>query len=174
MVQTTSMALATPELSSKRRKLSAKPNKSRLYNSDLLSFRNWPRGDFSCDPMKYVTDPGKLHRIITEQICEVETQTIVFEQFHSSLGNFKHDLQRDSGSEGGYDSNIAGHYGNIVDGGGSLTTNDLGFKGQDVGSNYSTIGGSNWNNSTSPQSVKSAEDAAKAARNATTANNSTS
>jgi hypothetical protein len=113
-------------------------------------------------------------RIITEQICEVETQTIVFEQFHSSLGNFKHDLQRDSGSEGGYDSNIAGHYGNIVDGGGSLTTNDLGFKGQDVGSNYSTIGGSNWNNSTSPQSVKSAEDAAKAARNATTANNSTS
>jgi len=36
-------------------------------------------------------------RIITEQICEVETQTIVFEQFHSSLGGFSSDLRRSSG-----------------------------------------------------------------------------
>lgn len=36
-------------------------------------------------------------RIISEQICEVETQTVVFQQFHASLGLFQGDLRHFSG-----------------------------------------------------------------------------
>jgi hypothetical protein len=38
----------------------------------------------------------RYFRIITEQICETETQTIVFEQYYASLGGFSHDLTRNS------------------------------------------------------------------------------
>jgi hypothetical protein len=102
-------------------------------------------------------------RVITEQICEVETQTVVFEQFHASLGNFKRDLRRYSGYQVGYDRNIVSHFSNICDSTGSLTTNDLGFSGSDVGSNVCVVGGSNWQDSSSPISVGSAYDAAQGA-----------
>jgi len=95
-------------------------------------------------------------RIITEQICEVETQTIVFEQFHSSLGGFSHDLRRNSGHQVGYDSNIASHFGSIVGSDGSISSNDLGFSGHDVGSQTVVVGGSNWNDQTSPATVNDA------------------
>ncbi|KAF8073722.1 hypothetical protein FPV67DRAFT_1479018 [Lyophyllum atratum] len=95
-------------------------------------------------------------RIITEQICEVETQTIVFEQFHSSLGSFSHDLRRTSGHQVGYDSNIASHFGNIVQSDGSLSTDDWGFSGQDIGSHTVVATGSNWVDFTSPASVSNA------------------
>ncbi|PPR04101.1 hypothetical protein CVT24_010674 [Panaeolus cyanescens] len=102
-------------------------------------------------------------RIITEQICEVETQTIVFEQFHASLGSFSSDLRRHSGHQVGYDRSIAGHFGDIVSSDGSLSTNDFGFSGHDLGSNYAIVGGSNWNDATSPASVGSAFSAARGA-----------
>jgi len=95
-------------------------------------------------------------RIITEQICEVETQTIVFEQFHSSLGGFSSDLRRSSGHQVGYDQGITSHFGSIVGSDGSLSSNDLGFSGHDVGSQTVVVGGSNWNDATSPASVGSA------------------
>jgi len=102
-------------------------------------------------------------KIITEQICEVETQTIVFEQFHSSLGGFSHDLSRSSGHQVGYDQGITSHFGSIVGSDGSVSSNDLGFSGHDVGSQTVVVGGSNWNDATSPASVSSAYNAAHGA-----------
>ncbi|KAG6909122.1 hypothetical protein DXG01_001874 [Tephrocybe rancida] len=99
-------------------------------------------------------------RIITEQICDVETQVIVFEQHHSSLGGFSHDLRHNSGHQVGYDSNIASHFGSIVNSDGSLSNNDWGFTGNDVGSHTVIQTGSNWVDSSSPSSVSNAYNAA--------------
>ncbi|KAF9483506.1 hypothetical protein BDN70DRAFT_786285, partial [Pholiota conissans] len=103
-------------------------------------------------------------RIITEQICEVETQTIVFEQFSSSMSSFSSDLRRQSSRGVGYDSSIASHFGSIVDSSsGDLSTSDLGFSGHDVGNNYVSPSGSNWNWGSSPASVGAAFSAAQSA-----------
>jgi hypothetical protein len=102
-------------------------------------------------------------RIITEQICEVETQTIVFEQFHSSISSFSSDLTRYSGRSVGYDSGISGHYSALVSSDGSLSNNDLGFSGHDLGRRYVKVQGSNWNWESSPASVSAAYSAAKSA-----------
>lgn len=102
-------------------------------------------------------------RIITEQICEVETQTVVFEQFYASLGGFSRDLRRYSSYQPGYDYNIAGYYGDIVGSDGSLSTNDLGFSGYDIGNNSVIPSGDNWDASSSPASVGSAYDLARSA-----------
>jgi hypothetical protein len=102
-------------------------------------------------------------RIITEQICEVETQTIVFHQFHSSLSLFSHDLRRTSGHHVGYDSKIASHFSDICASDNSLTNHDFGFTGHDLGSSTVVVGGSNWNDATSHSSVGSAYCAARSA-----------
>ncbi|KAK0500475.1 hypothetical protein EDD18DRAFT_830155 [Armillaria luteobubalina] len=108
-------------------------------------------------------------RIITEQICEVETQTIVLEQFSSSISSFGSDMLRQSGKQVGFDSNIAGKISQLVNADGSLSTSDLGFSGQDVGSNTVVPAGSNWNDTTSPASVQSALAAAQKAAGSVTA-----
>lgn len=100
-------------------------------------------------------------RIITEQICDVQTQTVVFEQFHSGLGAFKGDLRHISGHKVGYDSAIAGHYGSLFEGDGSFTTNDLGFSGQDIGAHTVLVSGSNWDDATSFSSVNDIYGAAR-------------
>jgi hypothetical protein len=103
-------------------------------------------------------------RIITEQICDVETQTIVFEQYHASLGGFSRDLRHHhSGHRVGYDTYISGYYGRIVGSDGSLTYDDYGFNGNEVGSHYDYVDGSNWNNDTSYVSVGDAYGLAKSA-----------
>jgi len=102
-------------------------------------------------------------KIITEQICEVETQTIVFQQYYASLGGFSHDLTRSSGRSVGYDNSVASHYGDFYNSDGSLSTYDFGFSGSDVGSNYYVPSNSNWNSNSSPSSVGSAYQAAQAA-----------
>jgi len=102
-------------------------------------------------------------RIITEQVCEVETQTVVFEQFHASLGLFSSDLRRTSDRHVGFDSGIASHFSSIVESDNSLSVNDFGFSGHDLGSNYVFPTGSNWDASTSPASVGAAYSAARAA-----------
>jgi len=102
-------------------------------------------------------------RIITEQICEVETQTVVFEQFHASLGNFRHDLSRSSGHQVGYDQNIASHFGSICNADGSLSSDSLDFSGQDLGSQTVVPIGSNWDDTRSPSSCSAAFDAAQSA-----------
>ncbi|KAF9475647.1 hypothetical protein BDN70DRAFT_228337 [Pholiota conissans] len=102
-------------------------------------------------------------RIITEQICEVETQTVVFEQFHASLGLFSSDLRRTSGRHVGFDSGITSHFSSIEASDSSLSTDDFGFTGHDLGSNYIVPSGSNWNPESSPASVGAAFSAAKSA-----------
>jgi len=99
-------------------------------------------------------------RIITEQVCEVETQTIVFEQFYSSLGGFSHDLRRQSGNAVGYDSGISSHYSSIVNSDGSLSSNDMGFSGSDIGGQTIVPSGNNWNDGSSPVSVGDAYNSA--------------
>ncbi|GLB38348.1 hypothetical protein LshimejAT787_0502130 [Lyophyllum shimeji] len=100
-------------------------------------------------------------KIITETVCEVETQTIVFEQFHSGLGSFSHDLRRLSGHQVGYDSNIVSHFSNMVNSDGSLNLDNWGFNGQDVGGHTVVVSGNNWVNSSSPVSVSNAYNAAR-------------
>ncbi|KDQ32489.1 hypothetical protein PLEOSDRAFT_1073060 [Pleurotus ostreatus PC15] len=102
-------------------------------------------------------------RIITEQICEVETQTIVFQQFHASFGAFNHDLRRISGHRVGFDSRIANHFSELVDERGLISTHDFGFSGLDVGKHTVVVGGHNWDDFRSPYTVELAH---RAARNA--------
>ncbi|KAF7351252.1 Amidohydro-rel domain-containing protein [Mycena sanguinolenta] len=101
-------------------------------------------------------------KIITEQICEVETQTVVFQQYYASLGGFSSDLTRNSGRHVGYDSSIVSHYGDFYNSDGSLSNYDFGFSGSDIGSNY-CVPSNNWNSNTSPSSVGSAYQAAQVA-----------
>jgi len=103
-------------------------------------------------------------KIITEQICEVETQTIVFNQYYSSLGGFKYDLGRTSGRAAGYDGSIASHYQDIYNSDGSLSNDDMGFSGSSIGANYYTPS-SNWVDGTSPASVGNAYQVSQAATN---------
>lgn len=102
-------------------------------------------------------------RIITEQICEVETQTIVFQQFSASINSFSSDLSRQSGRSVGYDSGISSHYGDLISSNGSLSNYDLGFSGHDLGRRYIKVKGSNWNWKSSPASVGAAYSAAQSA-----------
>ncbi|KAL0959737.1 hypothetical protein HGRIS_011428 [Hohenbuehelia grisea] len=96
-------------------------------------------------------------RIITETICEVETQTVVFQQFHASFGHFGSDLRRKSGHRVGYDSRIVSHFGEIInEEDSSISTHDFGFSGSDVGSHTVIVGGHNWDDRFSPFSVESA------------------
>lgn len=106
-------------------------------------------------------------RIITEQICEVETQTIVLAQFSSSMGAFQNDIGRQSGKQVGYDSNIAGMISNLTNSDGSLSTSDLGFNGTSVGNNTIVPSGNNWNNTQGPAAVQMALSAAQSAANTT-------
>ncbi|KAJ3517938.1 hypothetical protein NLJ89_g186 [Agrocybe chaxingu] len=102
-------------------------------------------------------------RIITEQVCEVETQTIVFQQFYASLHGFSRDLRRFSGRQVGYDAGIANHFGSIISSDGSLTSNNFGFSGHDLGKSYVIPAGNNWDNVRSFGSVGSAYRAARSA-----------
>ncbi|KAJ4477162.1 hypothetical protein J3R30DRAFT_3657678 [Lentinula aciculospora] len=106
-------------------------------------------------------------RIIIEQICEVETQTIVLEQFSSGLTIFQKDISRTTTKQVGYDKNVASLIGNITNSDGSLSSSDLGFNGTSVGSNTVVPTGSNWNNTQGPDAVQKALSAAQAAANST-------
>jgi len=97
-----------------------------------------------------------VKKVVTEQICEVEVQTVVYTQFVSGMHDFSSDLTRKSGRSVGYDSSIASHIGSIHDSSGEISSSDLGFKGSDIGSNYVSPSGSNWNSDSSPSSVGNA------------------
>jgi len=104
-------------------------------------------------------------KIITETICEVESQTIVFEQWHSGLRGFGRDLRRQSGRQPGYDREIAGHFNKIYNDDGNFNFDNWGFSGRDVGKNHVTVGGSNWDDSRSFTSVNEAYRASRDAYN---------
>ncbi|TFK40339.1 hypothetical protein BDQ12DRAFT_721789 [Crucibulum laeve] len=95
-------------------------------------------------------------RIITEQICDVETQTIVFEQWHSSLHSFSGDLRRHTGRQVGFDQSIVSHFHDIVSSDNTISTHDLGFSGHDLGRQTVVVHGNNWDDSRSFVSVEGA------------------
>jgi len=95
-------------------------------------------------------------KVITETICDVETQVVVFEQFHSGLGSFKGDLRRMSSHSVGYDRDIASHYGDLIGQDSSISTDDWSFSGSDIGKSTVVVGGCNWDESKSYLSVNSA------------------
>jgi len=99
-------------------------------------------------------------RVITEFVCDVETQVIVFEQFHRNNRRFRDDLRRYDGRRSGYDREISKHFSRMVDSNDKLTVDDLGFNGFAVGNNTVVFGGTNWNDQSSPASVQNAINAA--------------
>jgi len=121
-----------------------------------------------CETVKIVLVQQKLailqelaKRIITEQICDVTTQTIVLAQHNGALEVFRDDIQRKTvARQVGFDESIASKITNIVNPDGSLSSNDLGFLGKDVGNNTVVPQGNNWNDTSSPALVQSALDAA--------------
>ncbi|KAJ3791256.1 hypothetical protein GGU11DRAFT_698134 [Lentinula aff. detonsa] len=102
-------------------------------------------------------------QIITEQICDVETQTIVFQQYISVSSHFTADIMHTSGVSAGYDSSIVSHHSSLYNSDGSLSTSNLGFSGSDVGQSVIVPTGTNWNDATSPSSVQAAYAAAQSA-----------
>ncbi|KAJ7364029.1 hypothetical protein DFH08DRAFT_682117, partial [Mycena albidolilacea] len=94
-------------------------------------------------------------RIITENICEVETQVVTFEQYYQSLGHFRGDLRRHSGHQVGFDRGVVEHFGKIYNSDGSFCTDDWHFSGSDLGKQTVVIK-DNWNDQSSPRSVDSA------------------
>lgn len=107
------------------------------------------------------------NRVLLEQVCEVEVQTIVVQQASSVISSFSNDVSRESNRSAAYDSQISGLLSQIYNSDGSLNNNDLGFKGYQVGNSSVVVSGDNWNDSTSPDSVKKAKDLAKKAANST-------
>ncbi|KAJ7035017.1 hypothetical protein C8F04DRAFT_1346343 [Mycena alexandri] len=107
-------------------------------------------------------------RIITEQICDVQTQTIVLAQHNGALEVFRDDIQRKVVTKQvGFDQQIASKFSSIVNTDGSLSVDDAGFKGSDIGQNLVVPTGNDWDNSTSPALVQAAQAAANSANNST-------
>ncbi|KAF8581117.1 hypothetical protein K439DRAFT_1354957 [Ramaria rubella] len=94
-------------------------------------------------------------KIITEQICEVEVQSIVHQQFVSGCEGFSSDIRRASSNDRSvsFDHNIASQITVIHDSNNECVTNDLGWQGTSVGSNAISYSGDNWNSQYSPPSV---------------------
>lgn len=111
-----------------------------------------------------------MKRVIIEQICEVETQVIVLQQHESSFNDFYSDLFRQSGRNVGFDSSVSSHIGSFFNEDGSLTSDDFGFNGRDIGKNTVSYGGFNWDSSSSPSSVRDARNAALSASSSTSIN----
>ncbi|KAJ7650310.1 hypothetical protein FB45DRAFT_859127 [Roridomyces roridus] len=90
-------------------------------------------------------------RIITEQICDVQTQVITLAQHNGQLKVFQDDIQRTVVTRQiGYDQQIASKLTQLTNTDGSLSESDLGFQGSDVGKNLVVPSGNNWSNDTSP------------------------
>jgi len=103
-------------------------------------------------------------RIITEQVCDVQTQTIVLAQHNGALQVFSDTIQRKTvAKQVGFDQTVAQKISTIVNSDGSLSTSDAGFSGSDVGQNTVVPVGNNWNDTSSPDLVKAALDAATSA-----------
>jgi len=102
-------------------------------------------------------------QIITQEVCEVEVQTIVWSQFVAGFSSFSDDFRHISGRDIGFDGSIASHIGSLVDSEGSINTNNFGFQGSDIGSHLIQVSGSNWVEGTSETTVSQAFQASQAA-----------
>lgn len=104
-------------------------------------------------------------RVILTQICEVEVQEIVFEQFSSYFSLFGSDLSHLSDNQASFDQNAVGLYSQLFGSDGSLNNGDLGFSGSDIGNSSIVPSGNNWDSQTSPASVSAAQNLTQSALN---------
>jgi len=104
-----------------------------------------------------------MKRVLTQQVCEVETQTILVSQVQAVFTSFSDDVRHVSGRSIGFDSEIAGYIDGLYDSSGDFTDHDFGFSGVDVGSNLNVVSGSNFDASTSSLSVAQAFSSSQAA-----------
>ncbi|KAJ2922408.1 hypothetical protein H1R20_g14673, partial [Candolleomyces eurysporus] len=102
-------------------------------------------------------------QIFLQELCEVELQTVVLQQFLGGFDLFGRDLQRLNGRVPGFDAGVAGQLEQLLLNG-SVNIVDFGIKGSSIGNTLVVPGGSNWDGVNSLQSVLIAEAAAKAAR----------
>jgi len=108
-------------------------------------------------------------RIITEQICSVDTQTIVIAQHNGGLEVFRKDIQRKTNKQVGYDQEVASKYNTLFNQDGTLSSADGNFTGEDVGKNLIVPAGNDWNTTTSPQRQPAIDAAIQSALNSTSA-----
>jgi len=91
-------------------------------------------------------------KVITEHICNVETQTIVLAQHNGHLEVFRKDIQRKTvARQIGFDEQVVSKFNEIINQDGTLSTSDAGFSGRDVGKNLVVPAGNDWDNASSPQ-----------------------
>ncbi|KAH6913133.1 hypothetical protein BKA70DRAFT_1261966 [Coprinopsis sp. MPI-PUGE-AT-0042] len=101
-------------------------------------------------------------KIVVETICEVEVQTIVFEQFYAGLNGFGRDIRHVPGNhQVGYDEEIVKHFPKIIKHDGSLDVEDWKFTGKDLGKHTVIVKGHNWDDKRSYGSVWKAWGAAR-------------
>jgi len=94
-----------------------------------------------------------VKKVIVEQVCEVEVQTVVLEQFRSGMKSFSDDVQHKSSRQVSYDQSVTSLLSQLQNSVGSLSSNDLGFSGSSVGKSSIMSNGTNWNDQSSPNSV---------------------
>ncbi|KAF7330562.1 hypothetical protein MVEN_02496300 [Mycena venus] len=81
---------------------------------------------------------------------------------------FRDDIQRKTvARQVGFDEQIASKFSQIVNSDGTLSVDDNGFSGSDVGKNLVVPGGNDWDDATGPARVQAALDAAQSALNST-------
>ncbi|EAU85312.2 hypothetical protein CC1G_07582 [Coprinopsis cinerea okayama7 len=96
-------------------------------------------------------------KVITEKVCDVETQAIVFSQWYGGLRGFERDLLRLPGHhQVGYDEKIVDHYNKFFDHKGDLTDDVWDFTGHDLGKNVVIVKGHNWDDKRSFKTVRNA------------------
>jgi len=81
-------------------------------------------------------------RVILQEICQVETQTVVVSQVQAVFSSFSESVRQVSSVHASYDSQIAGYIGDFVSSDGSLYTGGWGFSGSEIGGNSVIVGGS--------------------------------
>ncbi|KAF7327701.1 hypothetical protein MKEN_00349600 [Mycena kentingensis (nom. inval.)] len=102
-------------------------------------------------------------KIVTEHICNVETQTIVLAQHNGHLEVFREDIQRKTTRGIGFDQEIVSKFDQIFSQDGSLSVSDAGFTGIDIGKNLIVPSGNDWDEANSPQRQPSIDAAIEAA-----------
>jgi len=99
-----------------------------------------------------------IKKLILEEICEVEVQIIILQQFTGGFDKFFDDLNRFNGQQPGFDKEIAKFGNQIFDVDGGFKDQDFGFNGGDIGKNIIIIINDNWDDDRSPESAKAAFD----------------
>lgn len=78
----------------------------------------------------FCADSDHLSRIVTQQICEVEVQTIILSQLEFGIRDFGRDVRRESNRQVGFDQDIAALLALLLNQDGSINVNDYGFDGK--------------------------------------------